>query len=290
MTWHFICVGMLREYFKKLIDMQLITSKSLIRFLGIMLIGFGITIESNAQSYFESYSNYSGSNFSIVGGLGSTALVADLAEHDVSKQLNNFQAHIGLNYRLTNYISLRGEGGISRFYLERPGNHSITGGHINLSTVSFHSQLLVVHDIISRTSIDRGQKAWNIYFLGGVGTILFTPKDADTGENLRDVSPYANYAKIANIFPIGSGIEFFPASYLGIGFEWQYVTTSTDLLDDVRPVPPFTETDTPTAKDAYFTFGLKVSYQIGGSNNGGSVSGFNYSSYLKKSRKRAKYK
>ena len=286
MTWHFICVGMVREYFKKLIDMQLITSKTLMRFIGIMLIGMGLlSHNAQAQSYFEGYSNFSGSNLSITGGIGTTALFGDLAEHSISHQTQGLHANVGLSYRLTNYISLRGEGAINRFYLERPGNIRITGNHPNLSTISLNSALLVVHDVFSRTSIDRGQRGWNIYVLGGIGAAFYTPKDADTGVLLRDDQPAINYAKIANTFPVGSGLEFFPASYLGIGIEWQYVKTTTDLLDDVTP-----QTENNTSKDSYFTVGFKVSYQIGGSNSGGSVSGFNYSSYLKKSKKRAKYK
>ncbi|MGB0522125.1 MAG: outer membrane beta-barrel protein [Flammeovirgaceae bacterium] len=264
--------------------MQLITSKTLLRFLGIMLIGITMISPKADAQYFELYSSYSGSNFSITGGLGTTALMADLATHDISKQLNGLHLNVGLDYRITNYISIRGEGTLSRLYLERTSNRGTTGNNPNLSTVSLSSKLLLVHDIISRTAIDRGQKNWNIYFLGGVGHILFTPKNADTGALLRDERPFSNYAKIATIFPIGSGIEFFPVSYIGIGLEWQYITTSTDLLDDVKP-----EVENNTANDSYFLLGAKIRYQIGGANSGGSVSGFNYSRYLK-TKKRAKYK
>lgn len=285
-TWHSICVVLVREYFKKIIDMQLISSKSLIRVLGMVLVFTGmLSQKANAQGYFERYSNFSGSSLSITGGVGPTVLFADLADPDYSKLLNGMQFNVGVSYRLTNYISIRGEGTGYRLYLERPTNLGATGNHPNLSVVGASGQILLVHDIFSRTSIDRGQKSWNIYVLGGIGNNYFIPKDADTGENLREILPHGVYAKITPIFPIGSGIEFFPTSYIGVGLEWQYVTTNTDLLDDAKP-----QVESNTSNDSYFVFGAKISYQIGGANNGGSVSGFNYQSYLKKSKKRAKYK
>ena len=293
MTWHFICVSKFREYFKKLKDMQLISSKTLIRVLGIVVLLAGLSTNmARAQGYFEGYSNHTGSNLSITGGLGSALLFGDLTNAEsgeFSFVTNSYQANLGVSYRLTNYISIRGEATAYRLYLERNNSFFTRDGdgvqHLNLSTTGVNGSILLVHDIFSRTSIDRGQKSWNIYVLAGVGQTYFTPKDADTKENLRELLPYQNYAKVAVIFPVGSGIQFFPSSYLGIGFEWQYIRTSTDLLDDAEPI-----TELNSAKDSFFTFGAKITYQIGGAGNGGSVSGFNYQSYLKKSKRRAKYK
>jgi len=285
MRWHSICVGSNREYFKKLIDMQLIFSKTLVRIFGIMLLSMAFSFNRANAQYFEWYNSYTGTSFSITGGLGFTQLYGDFADPDIAQLPQGLQFNLGLSYRLTNYISVRGEGTLYRLYLERPLERPFLPRAPNLSTIGWNGNILLVHDFVSRTQIDRGQKRWNAYVLGGAGITYFIPQDADTGDNLRDLSPFREYALIAGTYTFGGGIEFFPVSYFSVGLEAQYVATTTDLIDDLRPL-----VDTNTADDSYMFIGAKVSYQIGGAGKGGSVSGYNYQSYLKKSRKRAKYK
>ncbi len=92
---------------------------------------------------------------------------------------------------------------------------------------------------------------------------------------------------------VGGGIEYYFSSFFSLGGEMLYKHTSSDLIDSINPKYEPNSLSNPNGKspvnDGYLTFGLKLKYTLGKKGNG-NLSGFNYKSYLKKSKKRAKYK
>lgn len=265
-------------------------------FFGLLLLTFlSSSYQSHAQDYFEGYSSYGGSNLSIIGGVGSTLLIGDIDKPSLGYATpgNAFQLNGGLSYRLTNYISIRGEATIFQLYSEV--NEEAWGFRPAVKTFGIDGYIALVHNVISQAKIDQGQGSVNAYGLIGVGNAFFVPKNAETESNLREENfnqvGTDGYSKLALIVPVGFGIEYYFSSFFSIGAEVVYKITNTDFLDDIKPV--YTQFNNPNNKeevnDSYYTFGLKLKYSLGKKGNG-NLSGFNYKSYLKKSKKRAKYK
>ena len=245
--------------------------------------------KSQAQNiYFEGYNNGSGSNISIHAGVGSAILVGDIDEANVSYGIPGkaFSLNGGLSYRLTNYISIRGEANVFQLYSETKEN--AWDHRPSIKTFGADVSLNLVHNIIPQYKIDQGKARFNAYVFVGIGNTYFVPKDAETGDNLRDENrnqiATGGYAKIAMVTPFGGGIEFYPSSYISIGGEISYRPTSTDFLDDIKPLD-FAN----SGNDGYYLAQIRVKYNLG-KKGAGNLSGFNYGSYLKKSKKRAKYK
>ncbi len=262
-------------------------------FFGLLLLtllcsSYGIS----AQGYFEGYSGYGGSNLSIIGGVGSTLLVGDIDDPSLAYATpgNAFQLNGGLSYRLTNYISIRAEATVFQLYSETKPN--VWDHRPSVKTFGVDGYIALVHNILPQAKIDQGQGSINAYGLIGIGNTFFVPKNAETEANLRDenINQVGNegYSKLALMVPVGFGVEYYFSSFFSIGGEVIYKITSTDFLDDIKPIYPAGAPQTDT-NDSYYTFGLKLKYTLGKRGNG-NLSGFNYKSYLKKSKRRAKYK
>ena len=259
----------------------------------ILAISTCMTVQVMAQNpYFESYNNYSGSNFSIHGGVGTAILVGDIDDPKPQYGIPGkaFSANLGLSYRLTNWISIRGEANVFQLYSETKEGVWDSQGGVNIPSIKTFGTditLSLIHNIIPQYQIDQGRASFNMYGLVGIGNVIFTPKDAETGENLREVNRNqvaGGYAKLAVVVPVGGGIEFYPSSYLSIGGELTYRYTYTDFLDDIKPLETANG-----GNDGYFLASFRVKYSLGQKGNG-NLTGFNYRSYLKKSKRRAKYK
>ncbi len=164
-------------------------------FFGFLLLAFlSCSYEISAQGYFEGYSGYGGSNLSIIGGVGSTYLLGDIGNEggEGSYNLgfatpgNAFQLNAGLQYRLTNYISIRGEGTVYQLYSEPAERVWDDVSFKSLKTFGLDGYLALVHNILPQARIDQGQASFNGYGLIGVGATYFVPKDGETEDLLRD--------------------------------------------------------------------------------------------------------
>lgn len=144
--------------------------------------------------------------------------------------------NLGVSYRLTQHISLRGELGAYRL------SGSDVGGineHRNLSfrTDNPEGYVAVVYNLFPYTQLS----AYNVYVLGGVGLTHINPKAKLKNRYYslpRLRTEGVAYARNAVMIPVGMGISRRIKYGFDVALEMRFTYTMTDYLDDVSTVYP----------------------------------------------------
>ncbi|MDN5213814.1 hypothetical protein QQ020_17200 [Fulvivirgaceae bacterium BMA12] len=215
------------------------------------------------RDLFHPYAHPWLSNTSANVGLGLSAYSGELSNFDnFSRQRYHLNPHfnLGLQRRLTDYISWRLEGSYFQLYSEAA--HSLLERHrFSSRNVDYYTAIVV--DTQPRPYLDTRFKKWNVYFFAGIGMTHFDPRDAESDNKLAPTQK-----KSAVIFPVGAGIMYFKSDFISFGFEISQRFTTTDYLDGV--VTPNTRPE----KDSYLIYGAKVNLNI--------FNRFKYNKYLRR--------
>jgi hypothetical protein len=209
--------------------------------------------------YLEFYRRASYTNFSFTVGLGLTAYSGELSNpFHFRRQRYHMNPHgsVAAQYRLTNYISARAEGGLFRLYsraAEGQWDNKAFRGH------NAEYYLAIVHDLFPKSEVEFHARRWNPYVFLGIGMLNYNPTNPETRESYRTQNADGEwtYPTMARIIPMGIGINYYPHDHISIGFEAGFRPTNTPYLDDT-----VAENDPNPRNDRYFIYGFRLTKQI----------------------------
>ncbi|MBX2841507.1 MAG: porin family protein [Flammeovirgaceae bacterium] len=208
--------------------------------------------------YFKLYSHPLLSSFSVNAGLGIAAYGGEVSyPPDFAGQNNhmNPELNLGLEYRLTHYVSIRAE---SSFFTLKAKNLNDPDKAFKSNNIEFYGA--VVHDLIPKKSIESYYRRFSPYIYGGIGGVYFDPKSVENDESLliEDVDTVTiSHPKTAMVFPIGIGFKYYFHESLSMSIEGGTRITKTDLLDGFGG-----KNDPNPRNDVYFIIGAKINIQL----------------------------
>lgn len=228
----------------------------------LFIFSLAIGVPSYAQypfSYLEPYYNKEFSNFGASLHLGTGLYGGTFSDpYEFAKQNGGFNPTVGLGlqYRVTNYITLRGEVNYYTLRSQTPSHFAdrSTGFRGN----NFEAVGTLAHNVIPKYKNDNGTTNWNAHIFLGGGLTQFTVKDQVTGEDLETNFNYnrgqVRYANLAQVYVFGAGVTYYFAPNLSISGEAGLRYTSTFFLDGIRANTPG------EGRDTYFLNQIKLTY------------------------------
>lgn len=252
---------------------------------------FCLTFSANAQFDKNAYRSYFQQDFTkwtVGGSVALAGLNSDIAAWSDIKNQNHFinpNLALHVNYRLTNFISLRYQLGFLR--LSADPNEAWATEAVPVRTNIVESMIGIRHDFVSRHRLETQSTRVNAYIGLTAGYLYFTPYAKSDGSNLRESVNNA-YTPLDGVYGGFFGIEYYVSQGLAIGLELNSRMSMTDWLDGASS----SEAGFSTSDDGYFTWGLRVAYTIPvGFKIGGGVHPhhYNYQRHLKKARRRHHY-
>ncbi len=225
-----------------------------------------LTAARKKVPYFEYYQRETFSNISLGIGFGPSAYFGEYGNPLHFRRQNyhlNPHGSVELQYRLTNWISVKGEFSLFRLSSRPFGSDAkffASSPEIGFKTHAVEYYLGIVHDLFPKSHIEFWGRRWNPYAFAGYGQVAFTPRHPETNENLRPVLPDGEYAYhlVARLIPVGLGINFYPHNHISVGFEAGYRFTTTHFLDGAKVV----EQPEPARYDKYIFYGVKLTKQF----------------------------
>jgi hypothetical protein len=213
--------------------------------------------------YFEYYQREAFSNISLSVGFGASAYFGEYGNPLHFRRQNfhlNPHGAVALQYRLTNYISLRGEFSLFRLSsrpLDTEERFFASSPEIGFRTHAVEYYLGIVHDLFPKNQVEFWGRRWNPYVFAGFGQVYFVPTHPETSEQLkyRDGADY-EYHQVARLIPVGLGFNFYPHNHISVGFEAGYRFTNTHFLDGAKAL------DQPARYDKYLFYGVKLTKQF----------------------------
>ncbi|MEM1136482.1 MAG: DUF6089 family protein [Bacteroidota bacterium] len=242
------------------------------------------TIQSNdiayekiihSYPYFKKYTNPLLSPFSYHFGLGITGYKGDLSTPpDFVRQKNHLTPFIslGIQYRLTHYVSLRFEASGFQLYSEPTDERKNLIGFQSLNT---EAHISVIHEFVAKSSVESYAKKLSPYIWGGIGGIFFNPKSLDDDSNMLN-SADTTVSNFSLVFPLGVGINYYLNERINIALEGGARLTQTTLLDGNI------SEESNNTYDRYFFLGAKVIVQL--------KTRYKYKRYLKRQVKNRPHK
>lgn len=255
----------------------------------ILLASFASEM-ANAQSFYAIRRERS-----IIGsiGTGASSYFGDLKEErrsvDTKPTIN-----IGLQYFVTNRISLRGE--MTWFQLKGDDSQAEDIDRINrnlsFNANNFELSATGAIDLFPNGMRFYQRSVFNTYAFAGIGLLYSNPKAELDGET-HALQPLktegVSYSKFQFVIPFGLGTRVMISPFFNIAFEGSFRKTFTDYLDDVStvhpdksswtdpvrvalsdrgpelglsPREPGTRRGSPDANDSYLLLTLKLEYYI----------------------------
>ncbi len=229
------------------------------------------TPNTKTNGFLKPYGHPNQSRFSFFAGAGLGAYSGDiclLSDGRLQHYYFNPGVTAGLNYRITNFISVRWDNG---YQLLRAKSRADTWGdwsfrsHMASSTVGFQLNLT------SKSSIERNEKRWDGYLFGGAGILFYQTKSSVDAEKFAAFSDILAKPKhpFAAVFPVGIGVSRYWKNQWSVGLECTYRFTTTDLLDGASLT-----TDTSPRTDDYLTVQVVFTKQL--------FQLFSYGDYMKR--------
>ncbi|WP_020530171.1 outer membrane beta-barrel protein [Flexithrix dorotheae] len=208
--------------------------------------------------YFKLYSHPILSSFSFNAGIGIAAYGGEISTPpDFAGQNNhlNPQLNLGLEYRLTHFVSIRAE---SSFFSLKATNLNDPDKAFKSNNIEFYGA--IVHDIIPKKSIESYYRRFSPYVYGGIGGVYFDPKTIDGDESLlieEGDTATISHSNTSIIFPIGFGFKYYFHESLSMSIEGGTRITKTDFFDGFE-----SKNDPDPRNDVYFIIGAKINIQI----------------------------
>ncbi|MCY7350709.1 MAG: hypothetical protein LH606_08575 [Cytophagaceae bacterium] len=172
----------------------------------------------------------------LVGGGGLGYYGGEMRSHLLTTMSLRPNINIGISYRLTQHVSLRGELGAYRL-----AGSDVAGlnEHRNLSfrTDNPEFYLVGVYNLFPYTQLS----AYNFYVLGGLGFTRVNPKGRMNNRYYslpRMRTEGVAYPRYAAMIPIGFGVSRRIKYGFDLALEARFTYTTTDYLDDVSTVYP----------------------------------------------------
>jgi|GEM_PF-6336101 len=211
--------------------------------------------KSLSYPYFKKYAHPLLSPFSFYIGGGITAYAGDLSTPpDFANQKNHLTplVNLGISYRLTHYISLRADINGFQLYATPANNSDLLVG---FKSNNVEGSLILVHEFISKSSIENYTKRFSPYIFGGIGGVLFQPRSIEDESNLLNVSDTTvnNYARV---IPVGVGFKYYLHESINIELEGGLRITQTDIIDGNIGI------DKNERNDMYFFLGARLTVQL----------------------------
>lgn len=205
--------------------------------------------------YFKKYAHPLLSPFSFYVGGGITAYAGDLSTPpDFTNQKNHLTplVNLGISYRLTHYISLRAD--INGFQLySQPANNS--DQLVGFKSNNVEGSLILVHEFISKSSIENYTRKFSPYIFGGIGGVLFQPRAIEDDSNLLSAND-TTVNNFARVIPAGVGFKYYLHESINIELEGGLRITQTDDIDGNIGI------DTNNRNDSYFFLGARLTVQF----------------------------
>lgn len=183
-------------------------------------------------------------NLRLLGGAGLSYYDGDLRSSRFSQFRFRPTLSVGLSYRLTDYLSVRGEVGAYRLA------GSDVGGKNPQRNLSFRTDNPEGFLALSANLLPYSDfPTYNAYAFGGLGLTRLNPKAEMNGRYYslpRLQTEGVAYARTVPILPLGVGVSRNLSEQLSLGLEIRYTYVFSDYLDDVSTVYP-----QPTALDSF---------------------------------------
>ncbi len=246
----------------------------------IILLGSHALFGQKIGGYFTHH-KLNLSRFSIALNIGGAGISSDLVDTNSDALMaispTNFSSIVQVNYRLTNYLSLRAGLGYCHTFVQADQRWEFKIPY-PIRTHIADAHILVVHDLTSRHKIQRSSRWINPYFTAGYGGFYYSPYNLFSGRDIRSERRQNGekvFPTLANQFLLGMGIELYVNSCFSVGGEWLYRYTNTDYLDAVNPIDYQTRSQ---SFDHFFTFGVRLQYTFRAT----KFAGYNYHRHLKR--------
>lgn len=214
---------------------------------------------------FNQYAHPNFSSTSITVGVGLSAYAGDISNFsDVSKQHYhlNPNLHLGIQSRLSDYISFRLEAGYFKLYSESVLQQTES---YSFRSHNFDIEAAFQLDLVPKTYLDSRYRKVSPYVFGGIGMVRYNPVNDVDNTSMTESSE-----RTSLIFPVGFGITFLKSDALSLGVEFSNKFTLTDKLDGI-----INDGSTPI-NDKYLLYGLKANINL--------PNQFKYHRYLKRMR------
>jgi len=203
--------------------------------------------------YFRKYAHPLLSPFSLHIGGGITAYSGDLSTPpDFANQKNHLTpaVNLGISYRLTHYVSLRAEINGFQLYAQTQNNNAQ-----GFKSYNAEGSLVLVHEFISKSSIENYASTFSPYIFGGVGYTLFNPRSIADNSNLLNIAD-TTISNRSMVIPAGAGIKYYLNESINLELEGGIRFTQTDNLDGNI------ELDNDGRDDIYFFLGARITIQF----------------------------
>lgn len=234
------------------------TKKLLLFLLVALVVGVGITSESQAQRWkrqrYEASFILGATNF--LGELGGANQIGTNYFKDLEIAMTRYVIGVGLRYKLTEFTALRSQ----LLYARLRGEDRLTQEPFRQNrNLMFRSPVIELdvqlefswmrESIGSRYKVrrvkGRGKKGSEVYFYGfvGIGGMWFNPRGYmngkwyslrplhTEGQGLVDSRP--TYSPVQLVIPYGLGVRYNLNKQMSIGMEYGIRKTFTDYIDDV---------------------------------------------------------
>ena len=270
------------------------------KILSVIAVLLVVSLYAEGQSFYAARRERS---LIVEGGVGTSSYLGDL-KNDKDYIDAKPTVNIGLQYYLSNRISVRAEG--TWFQLKGDDSKAPLESGRQARNLSFESNNFEFNATGHISLLPMGKRFYqrppvNLYAFAGLGGLYFNPTTIYNGQKyaLQPLqTELVKYSRFTLVIPMGLGVKFKVGPLFNVSLEGGYRKTFTDYIDDVStthkgpaaftnpvaaalsdrrpelglsPAEPGAIRGDPSNKDAYFLLTVKVEYylpvQIGGGPN-----------------------
>lgn len=177
----------------------------------------------------------------LLGGISNYQ--GDLQESRFTFTQSNAAFGAGLNYQITNHLSIRGMATIGRIQADDKFNRD---SFLIKRNLNFHSRIYDLSFTGVYDFLDLSERRFSPYIFGGFSFFHFNPYTTDAsgndvnlrsltteGQNLPQYPDRKMYSLNQLSIPFGGGIHFAVTENITLGYEIRMHKSFTDYLDDV---------------------------------------------------------